>query len=75
MNLATETMKKLTNMLTNTDSKLAEWGKEPFATRKITPTEDRLRFQNLTQDDLLDMIEKHGYEDVNKWIQKHMEGR
>jgi hypothetical protein len=59
-------------MMSLTDDKFKKMGTEPYGVRKITPVEDRQRYQNLTQDGLLDMINQYGVDDVNKWLWKHM---
>jgi hypothetical protein len=58
--------------MNSADAKFQKMGTEPAFTRKITPAEDRQRFLNLTQDQLVDMVTTYGAEPVNKWLQKHM---
>ena len=70
MNIATNSMLKLTKMLLNTDAKLKEMGTEPYGTRKATPKEQRERVKNLTEGELMAMIDEHGIEDVNVWLRK-----
>ena len=71
MNLATNTMEKLTKMLDNTDAKLKEYGKEPYGVKKLTHVEQRKSIENLTTPELLSMIDQYGVEDVNAWLQKY----
>jgi hypothetical protein len=68
MNIATETMNKMTNMLRNSDAKLKNMGREPYGTRKATAQEQMELYQNLTEAQLYEMIQKHGIDTVNKWL-------
>ena len=43
---------------------------EPYGLRKLTPKEQRDRFENLTSEELMAMIEQHGEDEVNAWLQK-----
>jgi hypothetical protein len=72
MNILTTAMSRATNLLKNVDSKFEKMGVEGYGLRPITPSEDRRKFENLTQDDLLDMVKQYGYEPVEKWLSKHM---
>ena len=71
MNLATESMQKLTHILYNTDAKLKEWGKEPYGTRKLTAAQQRERIKNMTPQDLMALIDEHGEQEVNAWLSKY----
>jgi len=71
MNLITLSMEKLTKMLKQTDAKLKEYGAEPYGQRRLTDKEQRERIQNLTQQELLTMIDQYGPEDVNKMLNKY----
>lgn len=70
MNITTNAMQKLTNMLVNTDKKLEEMGTEPYGIRKLTAKEERERFKNLTPGELWNMIQTYGKPAVNEWLQK-----
>lgn len=70
MNLATNSMEKLTKMLINTDSKLKDMGKTPYGQRKATAKEERERFDNLTFEGLMSLIEQYGVDEVNTWLGK-----
>ena len=74
MNIATNSLQKLTQMLVNADRKLKEYGKEPYGQRKLTDREQRERVENLTQEELMAMIEEHGVESTNEWLSKYWEG-
>ena len=74
MNILTEAMSRATKLLKNVDGKFKDMGTEGYGLRPITDAEDRRKFKNLTQDDLLDMVQQYGYEDVEKWLSKHMGG-
>jgi hypothetical protein len=72
MNILTTAMERTTKLLKNVNGKFEQMGTEKYGMRKITPAEDRRKFENLTQDDLLDMVKQYGYEPVEKWLSKHM---
>jgi len=73
MNIYTDSMNRLTKMLLNTDSKLKKMGATPYGITKITPKEQRLRYESLTPEKLFELIEKEGLENVNAWLSKHEE--
>lgn len=70
MNILTNAMNKMTKMLLDSDSKLKEYGKEPYGIKKLTPKEQRDEYDNLTPDKLKAMIQEHGVEEVNKWMSR-----
>jgi len=72
MNLLTNSMERLTKMLLQTDAKLKTMGAEPYGVRKTTQAEQRQMYQNLTPDQLFQMIDKYGTAEVNKWLRKFM---
>lgn len=74
MNLTTLAMEKLTKMLLVTDAKLKEMGKEPYGQRKATAKEQREKYENLTEGQLYEMIEKHGLDDTNDWLYRMEQG-
>lgn len=74
MNLATDTMLKMTEMLRDINGKFKEFATEPYGTRKSTPKEQREMYENLTEGQLYEMIDKHGIDDVNKWLYKMEQG-
>lgn len=71
MNILTSAMNKMTKMMIQTDAKLKEYGAEPYGQRKLTDKEQRDKVANLTSQELMTMIEEHGREDVNKWLNKY----
>lgn len=72
MNILTNSMERLTKMLTLTDAKLKEMGKEPYGIRKLTPREQKEKFDNLTPGELWKMIDEQGPDEVNKWLSRFM---
>ena len=72
MNILTNSMERLTKMLTLTDAKLKEMGKEPYGVRKLTPREQKEKFDNLTPGELWKMIDEQGPDEVNAWLSKFM---
>lgn len=71
MNLMTNAMEKLTKMLVNTDSKLKGYATEPYATKKLTPGEQREKIKNMTSGELLALINERGIDAVNEWLNKY----
>jgi len=74
INVMTNTMEKTTEMLRATDKKLKAWGETPYGTRKATPKEQRQMYENLTEGQLYEMVEKHGQDAVNKWLYRMEQG-
>ena len=72
MNVMTQAMEKLTDMLYKSDATLKKMGAEPYGMRKLTPTEQRKAFENLTPQSLNELINEHGVDDVNEWLSKFM---
>ena len=57
MNLATNQMEKMTDMMRKTDARLKEMGKEPYGMRKLTEAEQMQQYRNLTPEKIFEMIE------------------
>jgi len=74
MNIATESMKKMTEMVKAIDQKYKEFATDPYGVRKLTLGEQREKYDNLTEAQLYEMVEKHGMDDVNKWMYKMEQG-
>lgn len=71
MNFLTNSMNRVTKMLMNVDGKLKDYGKEPYGVRKLTPQEQRERIQNMSPEELYGLIQEHGVDSVNQWLQKY----
>lgn len=74
MNLATETMLKIREQLGDFEKQVEQYATEPYGVRKSTAKEQRQMYENLTEGQLYEMIEKHGLDDVNKWLYKMEQG-
>ncbi len=74
MNLMTDSMERLTNMLKLTDSKLKGYGAEPYGQRKATPKEQREMYENLTEEQYWELIDEHGEKAVNDWMNRMQRG-
>jgi len=74
MNLATMTMERMTKMLRAVDQKYKEFSTEPYGVRKLTLGEQRQMYENLTEEQLYEMIEEHGINAVNKWLYRMERG-
>ena len=70
MNIMTNAMEKVTNMLLESDSKFKKYGTEPYGIRELTEKEQRERFENLTPQELKAMVDQYGPDEVNAWLQK-----
>ena len=78
MNLATEVMKGVRGRLGDFEKQVQKYAEEPYGTRKMTAQEEMDKYNNLTEAQLYEMIDKHGGDDVNKWMfrmEKKMEQR
>lgn len=73
MNIATNTMERLTKMLLNTDSHLKKMATEPYGKRKATAREEREMYENLTPEGLWQMIDEKGADEVNAWLSRFEE--
>lgn len=73
MNVLTNSMNRLTKMLTNTDTKLKEYGVEPYGQKELTDREQRERIKNLTRGELFDLINQYGEKPVNDWLNRYWE--
>ena len=71
MNLATNSMERLTKMLGKTDARLKEFGIEPYGMRKTTPKEQRQMYESLTEEQLFDLYDREGYDAVNKFLSRY----
>lgn len=71
MNLMTETMKKMAEILIATDQRLKEFGAEPYRTKKLTARQQRDRIAKLTPEDLRELVDTYGIEEVNDWIKRY----
>lgn len=74
MNVATMAMQKMTDLLKATDQKFKEFATEPYGVRKATLKEQREMYENLTEGQLYELIEKHGVDEVNNWLYKMEQG-
>ena len=73
MNLATETMNKMTEMLKNIDQKYKEFAAEPYGTRKLSAREQYEQYKNLTPEKLIDTLaslDSKGFKAFNEWLYK-----
>lgn len=70
-NLMTVVMEKVTELLIATDRKLKTYGATPYGTRKATHGEQEERIKNLTVDEMANLINTHGYDEVSKWLNRY----
>lgn len=69
-NILTNSMNRLTKMLSLTDQKLKEMGTIPYGTVKLSPKQQREIYENLTQEDLIRLVNEHGVDQVAAWLDK-----
>lgn len=70
MNIMTNAMERVTQMLLEQDAKFKKYGVEPYGVRQLTAKEQREKFENLTPQELKSMVEQYGQDEVNAWLQK-----
>jgi len=70
MNIATLSMEKMTQILKAIDGKYRQYASEPYRLRKASPKEQIEMYENLSEGQLYELIEKHGVDEVNKWLYK-----
>jgi len=68
MNVMTNALNKMTAMTYKVDEKLKKMGKEPYGVKKLTETEQRDMYKNLTGEKLGKLIQEHGLAKVNEWL-------
>jgi len=68
MNLLTNQMNKMTDMMRKTDGVLKKMGKEPYRAAKLTAKGKADLYKSLTEADIYEKIEKYGVDAVNKWL-------
>lgn len=68
MNLGTNVMKYMTEILRNVDKVYKEFATEPYGQRQLTEGEQMQFYQNLTESQLYEMVEKHGIDEVSEWL-------
>jgi len=68
MNLATDVMLGIRERLGDFEKQVKKYASEPYGTHKMTPQEEMDKYNNLTEAELYEMIDKHGIDDVNKWM-------
>ena len=73
MNIATNSMNRVTNMLLRVDAKLKKIGTEPYRQRKATLAEQKDRVKNLTPQEAELMREQHGIGGMNELLSKFWE--
>ena len=73
MNLLTNVQERMTKMLNATDQRLKGFSTLPYGVKKLTPAEQRKRFENLTPDEVARMLEEYGPEEVNNFLNRFME--
>lgn len=75
-NLMTDVSNKAFDYLKLFDKKVKRYaGEMPYGKVKVTPKEDRERFNNLTPGELQNLIQTHGRAGVNEWLRGHMNGQ
>lgn len=74
MNVATDAMQKMTKMFRAIDKKYKEFATEPYRQRQMTPKEQREFYENLTEAQLYELIQKHGIESVSQWLYRMEQG-
>ena len=72
MNVATDAMQKMTKMFRAIDKKYKEFATEPYRQRQQTPKAQREYYENLTEAQLYELMQKHGIEEVSKWLSKYI---
>ena len=70
MNPMTNAQERLFKILTATDGIFKKMGEVPYGMRKTTPAEQRQAYANLTPNELMVQIERHGVKDVNEWLSR-----
>lgn len=68
MNIATNAMEKMTEMVRAVDRKYKEMATEPYGTRKATAREQRQMIASMTPEKLMSLINQYGVKSVNEWL-------
>jgi len=73
VNIGTLTMQKLSNMMVSIDEKLAKMGETPYGVRESTRKEQLAMASQLSSNDIIALMEKHGVKEVNDWLSRFKE--
>lgn len=73
MNQLTRALEIASMTFIRADEIFKEKGKLPYGKVKATPKEQREEFDRLTPKDIQELIEKHGYNEVNEYIRRMMQ--
>jgi len=71
MNIATNTMEKMTKMLRAIDGKCKEYATEPYGQKKLSPKEQMDLYKSMTPEKLfetLDTLDSDGFRKFNEWL-------
>jgi len=74
-NLLTNSMERMFKLLSVTDQKLGEMATLPYRTRKLSSAEQRVRIDNLTEADAVELVDEYGLEEVADWMESSMQRR
>jgi len=75
-NIMTIVMGRMTDMYKAMDKQIVKNydGDMPYAMKKATEKEKRERFENLTPQELPELIKEYGWDEVNEWVGKYTGG-
>ena len=74
MNLATETMQYMTEILRGVDKVYKKYASDPYATRKLSEAEQRDLYRSLTPEKMFDAVQNmkdaKEFRNFNEWLFK-----
>ena len=75
-NIMTQVQEEMYDMYSRMDKIIVKEyvGDMPYGMKKATAKEKRERFENLTPQELPELIKKYGFEEVNKRLGEYMGG-
>ena len=68
MNVLTEAMNQMYKGLKDTDSQFKKMATEPYGVRRATRGEQKRMLQGMTEDQMWDLVNKQGFDKVNRWL-------
>ncbi len=66
----TKVNNRILRQITRTDEQLKKLSPAPYMARKATPAEQLEMFKGLTQEQLFELVRRHGEETVNRWLER-----
>lgn len=71
-NILTSALLNMSDTLSRVHRQFDDMGKLPYRKRKLTPDEQRRRFENLTDEQIAQLVQQYGEPEVQQMLGRHM---